>query len=73
MSKRKTPPVPAGRKWCLGCEAGLPIGCFELQPHKPDDLSPRCRPCMTEQRRKQLERRIIVRASAERMIGAGFN
>lgn len=71
MPKRKTPPVPVGHKWCLGCEAGLPIGCFEVAPEKPEGLSPRCRPCMAEQRRQQWQRRMIVKAAAERMIAAG--
>jgi hypothetical protein len=71
MSKRKTPPVAAGHKWCLGCEAGLPIGCFEVNPRSPDGHRPRCHPCLQEQRAEQLERRMIVRAAAERMIGAG--
>lgn len=70
MPKRKTPPVPAGHKWCLGCEAGLPIGCFEINAERRDGHSPRCRPCMTEQRRMAAECRRIVRDMAERMIDA---
>lgn len=70
MSKRKTPPVPAGHKWCLGCEAGLPLDQFEIHRHRPDGHEARCRPCLAEQRRMQKECRGIVRAAAERMMRA---
>lgn len=70
MPKRKTPPVPAGNKWCLGCETALRIDGFEINDRKPDGHSARCRPCMTAQRRMQAECRRIVRDAARRMMGS---
>lgn len=68
MSKRRTPPVPAGRKWCLGCQAALPLMVFPSNPSKPDGHEARCNPCLKEQRRLAQERRGIVRKAAQRIV-----
>lgn len=52
MGNRRAPKVPAGTKWCHGCEAALPLGAFGTRMYRGGRVpQSRCRPCLDVQRR----------------------
>jgi hypothetical protein len=51
MGNKASPPVPAGLKWCLGCQAALPLERFGRRRSRGKVVSySRCSSCLQQQR-----------------------
>lgn len=67
MGNKASPPVPAGLKWCHGCEAALPLTAFGTRKSRGGvALNSRCAPCLRAQRsdHKQLTAELQARWAA---------
>ena len=54
MAKKASPPVPAGLKWCHGCQTALPVARFGKRSCRGRVVrQSRCRPCLHAQRQEQ--------------------
>jgi hypothetical protein len=54
MANKVSPPVPAGLKWCHGCNAALPLDRFAKRSSRGRTVrQSRCRSCHAIQKQEQ--------------------